>query len=106
MQTVKLVWPKKGSLEEFYNGAHLEDKEREDLGIPGCRRLQQEWESGELATWNESTERGRERRLIYIRHRKMWKVQESVYKIVIIIIIIIIYISNTSGVKQPKNSAS
>ena len=31
-----------GSLEEFWNGAHLEDEEREDLGIRGCRRLQQE----------------------------------------------------------------
>ena len=26
-------WAKKGSLEEFYNGAHLEDEEREDLGM-------------------------------------------------------------------------
>ena len=33
-------WNKKGSLEEFLNDAHLEDEEREDLGIPGCRRLQ------------------------------------------------------------------
>ena len=61
-------WTKKGSLEEFYNGAHLED-----LGIRGCRRLQQEWESGELATWNGSTERGGKRKLIYLRHKKMWK---------------------------------
>ena len=37
-------WTKKGSLEEFWNGAHLEDEEREDLGIPGGRRLQQECE--------------------------------------------------------------
>ena len=43
-------WTKKGSLEEFKNGAHLEDEEREDLGIPGCRRLQQEreWGIGDL----------------------------------------------------------
>ena len=33
---------------------------------PGCRRLQQEWENGELATWNGSTERGGERKLIYL----------------------------------------
>ena len=56
----------------------MEDEEREDLGIPGCRRLQQEWENGELATWNGSTERGGERRLIYLRHRKMWRHQEYV----------------------------
>ena len=30
-------WTKKDSLEEFYNGAHLEHEEREDLEIPGCR---------------------------------------------------------------------
>ena len=36
-------WTKKGSLEElFWNGAHLEDEEREDLEIRGCKRLQQE----------------------------------------------------------------
>jgi hypothetical protein len=29
-------------LEEFWNGAPLEDEGREDLGIRGCRRLQQE----------------------------------------------------------------
>ena len=33
-------WTKKGSLEEFWNGAHLEDEEREDLENRGCRRLQ------------------------------------------------------------------
>ena len=27
---------------EDQNGARLEDEEIEDLGIPGCRRLQQE----------------------------------------------------------------
>ena len=37
------------------NGAHLEEEEEEeeegeDLGICGCRRLQQEWERGELTT--------------------------------------------------------
>jgi hypothetical protein len=37
-------------------------------------------ERGELATWNGSTERGGERKLIYFRHRKMRKHQESVYK--------------------------
>ena len=37
-------WTKKGSLEEFWNGAHLEDEEREGLGTRGCRRLQQERE--------------------------------------------------------------
>jgi hypothetical protein len=35
-------WAKKASLEEFWNGAHMEDEERKYLGIPGCRRLQQE----------------------------------------------------------------
>ena len=30
--------------EEFCNGAHLEDEEREDLEIRGATRLQQEWE--------------------------------------------------------------
>ena len=35
-------WIKKGSLDEFWYGAHLEDEEREDLEIRGCRRLQQE----------------------------------------------------------------
>ena len=53
-------WTKKGSLEEFYNC----------LGISGCRRLQQECESGEWATWNGSTERGLERKLIYLNYRK------------------------------------
>ena len=43
-------WTKKGSLEEFWNGVHLEDEEREDLKIRGCRRLQEERERGELAT--------------------------------------------------------
>ena len=41
-------------------------RRKEDLGIPGYMRLQQE-----LATWNGSTERGRERKLFYHRHRKM-----------------------------------
>ena len=35
-------WMKKGSLEEFQNAAHLEDEERKDLDIRGCRKLQQE----------------------------------------------------------------
>ena len=33
-------WTKKGSLEQNQNGAHLEDEEKEDLEIHGCRRLQ------------------------------------------------------------------
>ena len=37
-------WTKRGALEEFWNGAHLEDEEKEDLKIRGCRRLQQEQE--------------------------------------------------------------
>ena len=74
-------WTKKSYLEEFWNGAHLENKEREDLEICGFRRLQQEWERGELATWNGSTEKGGERKLIYFRHGKIWKHQESIYKI-------------------------
>ena len=65
-------WSKKGSLGEFWNGAHLEDEEREDLEIRGCMRLLQEWESGELATWNGSTEKSEEEKIIYYRHRKMW----------------------------------
>ena len=42
------------------NGAHLEDKQREDLEIRGCMRLQQEWDRGELTTLNGSTEKGEE----------------------------------------------
>ena len=34
------VWMKKGSLEKFLNGVHLEEKE--ELEIRGCRTLQQE----------------------------------------------------------------
>ena len=52
------------------NGAYLEDEEWEDLEICGCRSLQRERERGELATWNGSTGRGGERKLIYLRHRK------------------------------------
>ena len=33
---------KKDSLEEFWNGAHLKDEEREYLEIYGCRRLQKD----------------------------------------------------------------
>ena len=54
-------WMKKGSLEEFWNGAHLEDEKREDLEIRGCRRLQKEWDRRELATWNGSTVKGGEK---------------------------------------------
>ena len=35
-------WIKKGSLRQFWNGAHLEDEEGEDLEFRGCRRLEQE----------------------------------------------------------------
>ena len=49
-------WTKKGSLEEFWNCAHLKDEEREDLYVRGCKRLKEEQERGELAIWNESTE--------------------------------------------------
>ena len=35
-----------------------------------------------MATWNGPTERGAERKLIYFRHRKMRKHQESVYCII------------------------
>ena len=38
---------KKDSLGKFWNVAHLEDEEGEDLEIRGYRRLQQEWERGE-----------------------------------------------------------
>ena len=37
-------WIKEGPLWEFWNGAHLENEEREDLEIRGFRRLQEEWE--------------------------------------------------------------
>ena len=39
-------WNKSGTLQEFWNDAHLEDGEREDLEIRGCRRLQQMRERG------------------------------------------------------------
>ena len=39
-------WMKKGSLEKFWKGVHLEDEEKEDHEIRGCKTLQQEWESG------------------------------------------------------------
>ena len=44
IQIVELVWARakdeqKGTLEEFWNGAHLEDEQREDREIRGCRRL-------------------------------------------------------------------
>ena len=43
-------WTKKGSLEGFWNGTHLEDEEREDLEIRGCKRLQPKGERTNLAT--------------------------------------------------------
>ena len=39
-------WTKKGSLEEFWNDTHLEDKERENLEIRGCKRLHKECKRG------------------------------------------------------------
>ena len=55
-------WTKKGDLQKFWNYAHLENKEMEDLEIRGFRKLQQELEieRGELTTWNGSTEKGGE----------------------------------------------
>ena len=50
----------KDSLEKFWDGVHLENEQREDLEIRGCRRLQQELKRWELTTWNESTEKGGE----------------------------------------------
>ena len=74
-------WIKKDSLEKFWNGVHLKDKEREDFEIRGCRRLQQEWEIRELKTWNGSTEMGGEEKLNKnFRHRNIRKHQEPVYK--------------------------
>ena len=36
-------WMKKGYLEKFWNGVHLEEEEeKEDLEIQGYRKLQQE----------------------------------------------------------------
>ena len=52
-------WTKKGSIEQFWDGDHLEDEEKEDLKIRGRRRLQQEWARWEL-TCNMSTEKGGE----------------------------------------------
>ena len=53
-------WKKKGSLEKFWNGIHLEEEEKKDLEIHGRRVLQQEWERRELTTWNSSTEKSEE----------------------------------------------
>ena len=53
-------WRKEGSLEKFWNGAYLEDKEGEDLEIRGWRRLQQPLGIGELTTWSGSTRRSGE----------------------------------------------
>ena len=53
-------WIKKGSLEKFWNGVQLERQEKEDLGIRGCKKLQQEWGRKELTTWNGSTEKSGE----------------------------------------------
>jgi hypothetical protein len=53
---------KEGSLQEFQNGVHLEDEERKDLEIRVWRRIQQELEREELATWNGSTEKDGERK--------------------------------------------
>jgi hypothetical protein len=48
-------WMKKGYLNKLWNGVHLEEEEKEDLEIRGCRKLQLEWERRELTTWNGST---------------------------------------------------
>ena len=48
-------WMKKGSRKKKWNGVRVEEEEREDLEIRGCRRLHQ-CERGELTTWNGSTE--------------------------------------------------
>ena len=44
IQTVGMVWPwmKTGSLEKFWNCVRLEEEERKNLEIRGCRRLKQE----------------------------------------------------------------
>ena len=51
----------------------------EDLEIRGCRRLQQEWESGELATWNGSTERGGEKKITLGTERYVYISSVRVY---------------------------
>ena len=71
-----------------YYYSHLEDEEREGLEIRRCRRLQQEWEKGKLATWNWSTERGGEEKKIAlgtekcenIKNRYIYK-NDSIYKL-------------------------
>jgi hypothetical protein len=35
-------WTKKGYLEKFRNGDHLQEEEKEDLNIRGCKKLHQE----------------------------------------------------------------
>ena len=37
-----IEWMKEGFLEKFWTGVQLEEKEKEDLEIRGCRKLQQE----------------------------------------------------------------
>ena len=67
-------WTKKGSLEEFQNGAHLEDEEREDLEISWMQEVttgmsEREREREELTTWNGST--GKNGNKNKTGHRKM-----------------------------------
>ena len=62
-------WKKKGNLEKFWNGVHLEEEEKEDLEIRGCRDEREK---------NNQHGMGRQRRM------------DKKTKIMIIIIIIII----------------
>ena len=76
IQTVKLVWPRgkdgpRKAPQEILEWCPPGKRRKGRSRNSGCRRLQQECESGELAIWNGSTERGGERKLIYIRHREM-----------------------------------
>ena len=53
-------WIMKGYLEKFWIDVHLEEEEKEDLEISGCKKLHQEWERRELTTWNGSIEKNGE----------------------------------------------
>ena len=55
-------WAKKDSLKECWNGAHLEDEEKEDIEIRMQEITTGMREGGELATWNWSPEKGGERK--------------------------------------------
>ena len=43
-------------------GVHLEEEEKENLEIRGCRKQQLEWERKELTTKNRSTGKNGERK--------------------------------------------